>query len=192
MTSTFFTLYPPSPDRTVVASYQSKPNAEVAIRRLSSDVLPITQLSIIQCNFEMGEDCQPFYQPADETMDEATPGDGYGCGIFDLMFVAMGVFILPIVGSLTVIGPLAGLLATTIGGTGAGALVHGFVQMGLPHDEALAYQERLKNGEFLVLLQGSKDEAARARYLLRRTAHTLIRTHTSIIGKSNVVVGAES
>jgi hypothetical protein len=173
-------------DRTVVASYTNHANAEAAVRRLASDGLPIMQMSIIGRNFETHEDIQGFYRPADAAMDGAKEGAVFGGifgGIFSLMFVAVGFFILPVVGSVLIIGPLAATIGGAIGGAGAGALLKGLVQIGIPREQALKYQERLKVGEFLVALHGSKEETNRAHYLLQGTALTHLQTHATRVEK---------
>ena len=156
---------------TVVASYSSHSEAETAVRRLASGGLPITQVSIVGRNFESVEDVQGFYRPADAALDGAGQGAWFG-GFFGLMLGAMGFFVFPVIGGFLIAGPLAGLVAGAIGGAGVGALVNGLVASGIPRDQALMYQERLQAGEFLVVLHGSKDEAARAHEILMDSLQT--------------------
>ena len=167
-------------DQAVVASYRNHTDAEEAVRRLSAGGLPINQISIIGRNFETHEDIQGFYRPADAALEGAEQGAWFG-GIFGLMLGAMGFFILPVVGGLMIIGPLAGLVAGAIGGAGVGALINGLVMMGIPQDQALKYQERLQAGEFLVVLHGSESETARAHEILHGTTETHLQTHAVVI-----------
>ncbi|MCW3058504.1 MAG: hypothetical protein JWQ02_325 [Capsulimonas sp.] len=138
-------------DETVVTVYSSHDAAENAVRELAEGGLPIRQISIIGRNFETGYDVQGFYRPADAARDGAETGALFG-GVFGLMAGAMGFFVFPIVGALAVLGPLSGLIAGAIGGAGLGVLVNALVETGIPMHEALKYQDRLKIGEFLVIV----------------------------------------
>ena len=163
-------------DQAVVASYRNHSEAETAVRRLSASGLPINQVSIIGRNFETHEDIQGFYRPADAALEGAQQGAWFG-GLFGLMLGAMGFFVFPIVGGLLIAGPLAGLVAGAISGAGVGALVNGLVASGIPQDQALKYQERLQAGEFLVVLDGSEDETARAHEILDDALPTYLQSH---------------
>jgi hypothetical protein len=163
-------------DQTVVASYRNHKDAETAVHLLSDGGLPIKQISIIGRNFETHEDIQGFYRPADAALDGAGQGAWFG-GLFGLMLGAFGFFVMPVVGAVLVIGPLAGLIAGAIGGAGVGALINGLVASGIPRDQALKYQDRLQAGEFLVVVHGDSDMAARAHSILDSTAQTHLQTH---------------
>ena len=151
------------PDQTVVSSYVKHSAAEAAVRRLAASGFPINKVSIIGRHFEPDEDIVVFYRPADAAFDGAEQG-------------AVGFFVLPVVGSLVVIGPLAGFIAGAIGGAGVGALINGLVAMGIPRHQAMKYQERLQAGEFLVALHGDSCEIARAQEALNPTAHSDLQT----------------
>ena len=167
---------PSAYDQAVVAIYRSHSDAEAAVRRLSEGGLPITQISIIGRNFETQEDVQGFYRPADAALDGAGQGAWFG-GLFGLMMGAMGFFVMPMVGAFMVMGPLSGMIAGAIGGAGVGALINGLVASGVPREQALKYQERLQAGEFLVVVHGSADAAARAHEILDGTTPAHLQTH---------------
>jgi hypothetical protein len=185
MQNTLPRTLPVAYDQTVIASYRNHMAAEAAVRRLSRGGLPINQISIIGRNFETHEDIQGFYRPADAAIEGAGQGAWFG-GIFGLMLGAFGFFILPVIGGLMIIGPLAGLVAGAIGGAGVGALINALMTMGVSRDQALKYQERLQAGEFLVVLHGSADETAHAREILDDTMQTHIQTHSGTIESSVV------
>ena len=168
---------PAAYDQAVVAIYRSHSDAEAAVRRLSEGGLPITQISIIGRNFETQEDVQGFYRPADAALDGAGQGAWFG-GLFGLMMGAMGFFVMPMMGAFMVMGPLSGMIAGAIGGAGVGALINGLVASGVPREQALKYQERLQAGEFLVVVHGSADAAARAHEILDGTTPAHLQTHS--------------
>ncbi|MDQ2731767.1 MAG: DUF1269 domain-containing protein [Armatimonadota bacterium] len=163
-------------DQAVVASYVNHSDAEAAVRRLSAAGLPVEKISIIGRNFETHEDVQGFYRPADAAVEGAAEGAWFG-GLFGFMVGAMGFFVFPIVGGVFVLGPLAGLIAGAVGGAGVGALTNALVSAGIPHDQALKYQERLTAGEFVVVIHGTNDEIGRAHTVLQATAQTGVKTY---------------
>jgi hypothetical protein len=168
----------------VVATYHSHDAAEEAVRCLAESGLPIRHISIVGRNFETREDVQGFYRPADAALDGASQGAWFG-GLFGLMLGAMGFFVLPVVGALMVLGPLSGLIAGAIGGAiggaGVGALINGLVAVGIPREQALKYQDRLKAGEFLVIVHGSMAEAARAHEILKGTIQTHLQVYSAVM-----------
>ena len=176
MNSTLIDTQHPVSDQTVVASYRNHTDAEAAVHLLSDGGLPIKQISIIGRNFETHEDIQGFYRPADAALDGAGQGAWFG-GLFGLMLGAMGFFVMPVVGAVLVMGPLAGMIAGAIGGAGVGALINGLVASGIPRDQALVYQDRPQAGEFLVVVHGDAVTAARAHAILDGTAQTHLQTH---------------
>ena len=160
----------------VVAIYSSHDDAEHAVRCLSDGGVPVRQISIVGRNFETREDVQGFYRPEDAALDGASAGAWYG-GFFGLMLGAMGFFVFPMIGPLMVMGPLSGMIAGAIGGVGVGALVNGLVALDIPRAQALVYQERLKAGEFLVVVHGSADVTQRAHEMLEGSGQTHLQVH---------------
>ena len=171
-------------NRSVVASYTRYSNVALAVRRLSFDGLPIGEISIIGRNFETTADLQGIYQPAVAAVDAPKGGAWFGeifGGILARTDIAVGFFILPLVGAVLVFGPLAehiGRAIGSVGGAAVNALVDGLGAIGVPHDRAMKIQERLRDGEFLIILNGSTDDAERAQYLLQGTAHSHLQAYS--------------
>jgi hypothetical protein len=178
MNSTLTATPPVEIVQTIVASYRSHADAEDAIRHLASGGVPIDTISIIGRNFETREDIQGFYRPADAALSGAGQGAWLG-GLFGLMMGAFGLFVLPIVGAVMVLGPVSGMIAGAIGGAGAGALISGLIAAGIPRDQAFKYQERLQAGEFLVIVHGPESVGKQAHEMLEGTPQTYLRAHSS-------------
>ena len=167
---------PLSCDQSVLAGYRSHYEAEKAVRRLAKEGLPTDKISMIGRSFQTCDDIQGFYRPADAALQGAEAGAWFGgiCG----MLTGTGLFILPVVGPVFVLGPLAGLVATAVGGAGTGALITGLVSLGIHQDQAAKYQESIHAGEFLVIVYGATSvETDRACSLLEDTSQTYLRTH---------------
>jgi hypothetical protein len=161
----------PAVANAIIASYPTHTDAEAAVRLLAAGGLPMDTISIIGRNYETREDIIGFYKPADAALQGAGQGAWFG-GFFGLLLGAMGFFVVPVVGALFVIGPLAGMIAGAIGGAGVGALINALIAAGVPRDQALKYQERLQAGEYLVVVHGGSDEPKQAHEILSGTAQT--------------------
>lgn len=179
MKNTLADAPPAAHNQAVVAIYRNHSDAESATRKLAARGISIATISIIGRNFETHEDVVGFYRPADAALSGAGQGAWLG-GIFGLMAGAMGFFVFPMLGALTVLGPLSGMIAGAVGGAGVGALVNGLVVSGIPRDQALKYQERLEAGEFLVVVHGGAGDAMRAQAILEDTGQIRLKTHNSI------------
>lgn len=162
-------------DRTVVAVYGNHAAAEDAVRRLQHAGFAMDRLSIVGRDFQLHQDVEGYYRPADAALEGAGEGAWVG-GIFGTL-LGFGFFLVPVVGPFFALGPLAGLIAGAIGGAGVGALIGALTTLGVPRDQALKYQSRLQAGEFLVIIEGTAEEADRAREALSGSGEIEITTH---------------
>lgn len=178
MNNTQYETHPAAFDESVIATYLTHADAEAAVRQLSVGGIPLRQVSIIGRHFETREDIQGFYQPADAAIAGAGQGAWFG-SFFGLMAGAMGFFVFPLVGTMLILGPLAGLIAGAMGGAGIGALVDGLMATGVPRNQALKYQDRLQAGEFLVVVHGVSGESAQAHQILESSKHTHLQLHSA-------------
>ena len=156
----------------VVAVYRNHSDAEEAVRALEKSGIPMRKISIIGRDFQLREDVQGYYRPSDAVKE----GAGFGAWVGGLwgMLLGFGLFLVPGVGPLIALGPLAGLIAGAISGAGVGALVSGLMALGMDEEKALKLQARLQAGEFLVTVTGTSEEIARARQILQNTRQTEI------------------
>lgn len=162
-------------DESIVAVYRHHGDAEEAVRLLEKGGIPVQKISIIGRDFQLREDVQGFYQPSDVAKEGAAFGAWFG-GLFGLL-MGFGLFVLPVAGTMIVLGPLGGLIAGAVGGAGMGALVSGLMGLGIDREKALRLQARLQAGEFLVAVAGTHDEIERARQILHNTGEIEIATH---------------
>jgi len=160
--------------QSVIAVYKSHQEAEDAVRKLEHAGVPMRKISIVGRDFQLREEVQGYYRPSDAVKEGAGFGAWFG-GLFGMM-LGFGFFVLPVAGTLVVLGPLAGLLAGAISGAGIGALVNVLMSMGMSREQALKFQARLQAGEFLVCVIGTLEEVARARQLLTGTGELDVQT----------------
>ena len=165
----------------VVAAYTRHEDAEQAIRLLANDGLNIDAISIIGRNFEIREDVKGFFHPTDAMREGAGFGALWG-GVFGLLAGA-GMFVFPLVGPVLILGPLASLGASILGGAGLGVIAGSLAFIGIDPKDAIKYEEYIQAGEFLVVVHGAtENELDRARMILSETNQTLLHSHLSASG----------
>jgi hypothetical protein len=88
------------------------------------------------------------------------------------LLVGLGTLAIPGVGPIMLAGAAATALATTAAGGAIGAatggLVGGLVGLGIPEDRAKVYNEHLSQGKYLVIIDGTDSDIARAEPILKR------------------------
>jgi hypothetical protein len=114
-------------------------------------------------------------ESADNKADEgATKGalTGGTLGGLTGLLVGLGLVAIPGIGPIMLAGASATAIATTLAGTALGATAGGLIGalagLGIPEEEAKAYSDRVARGDYLVLLDGSEAEVAKAETILSR------------------------
>ncbi|MEH2324813.1 MAG: histidine kinase [Nostoc sp.] len=89
------------------------------------------------------------------------------------LLVGLGTLAIPGLGPIMLAGAAATTLATTLAGAGigavAGSLLGALVGLGIPEERARVYDERVKRGHYLVILDGTDTEIARAEAVLHQS-----------------------
>ncbi len=87
------------------------------------------------------------------------------------LLVGLGVIAIPGLGPIMLAGAAATAIATTLSGTAigaaAGGLLGGLVGLGIPEEEAKIYNERVSQGRYLVIVEGSELDIQRAALILK-------------------------
>lgn len=76
---------------------------------------------------------------------------------------------IPGLGSIAVAGAHAALAGTFVGGfygAGAGGIIGAVIGNGVSQEQAKAYSDRLSEGDYLVMIDGTDDEIHRAESIL--------------------------
>ena len=94
--------------------------------------------------------------------DGAIAGSSLG-GLTGLL-VGLGILAIPGIGPVMLAGAAATAIASTISGSVIGAitgsLVGGLVGLGIPEDRAEVYSDRIADGDYLVMVEGSRKDIA--------------------------------
>lgn len=82
------------------------------------------------------------------------------------LLVGLGALAIPGVGPVMLAGAAATAIATTISGgvigAAAGSLVGGLVGLGMPDDRAQIYNDRISQGDYFVIVEGTDSDIALA------------------------------
>ncbi len=152
---------------TVVAqSFSREEEAHTAIQALKDAGFSGDDISVV------AQDRNAAADVAESTGTKAAEGTGIGAmtggtlGAMGGMLAGLGTLAIPGIGPLVAAGPLA----TTLAGAGAGGLTGGLVGaltgLGIPENEAQAYQERFDQGDFIVVVD-SRGREQEARQILQ-------------------------
>ena len=140
------------------------------------------RLSILGRASDSGDDPLGVYyrSPSDRMVGWGRMGALWG-GLLGMLSGAMGLFLIPGLAPLIAAGPIAeALIGAGIGGTamaGAGAISHLGIavhRMGVPRSEIDNFHERLKNGEYMLMLVVDNSEIEGLRKQITRHRPVLL------------------
>ncbi len=161
-----------------VAIYDTHTFAEEAVKVLRAAHFEMKQLSIIGKDYHTEEHAIGFYNAGDRMKfwGKLEPSGGmWG------WFVGAGLFLIPGIGHIIVLGPLVGWLAGALEGAavgaGLGVLGAALVSAGIPKDKIVKYQTAIGAGKFVVLVHGTPADVQRARVTLASRGTTEVASY---------------
>ncbi|MDD4263413.1 MAG: hypothetical protein PHI65_02820, partial [Firmicutes bacterium] len=89
------------------------------------------------------------------------------------LLAGAGLLAIPGIGPLVALGPLA----ATLGGAATGGVAGGLVDMGIPEDRGQYYENEVRSGRFLVMVQTDGDRVEQAAETMRRTGAKDVEVH---------------
>ena len=159
-------------DNLVVATYDSHQGAEDAVKDLQKSGFDMKKLSILGKGMENEQHVVGYYNAPERAVLWGKYSAIWG-GLMGLLF-GSAMFMVPGIGALFVLGPLAGWIFGAIEGAvivgGLSALGAVFYSLGIPKNSVLQYETDIKMSKFLVLAHGTDAEVEKARQVLVRTA----------------------
>jgi uncharacterized membrane protein len=158
-----------------VGVFSSRHDAENAMNELNRSGFPMNNVSIIARDAGRGDDIAGVDvsgRVGNKADEGATAGalTGGTLGGLTGLLVGLGSLAIPGVGPVILAGEIATTLATTLAGgaigAAAGGLLGGLIGLGIPEERARRYNDRVSRGDYLVLVNGSDAELARAEAIL--------------------------
>ena len=164
-----------------VAVYSTHDEADAAIKSLQKAGFDMKKLSIVGKDFRTEEHAVGYYNTGDRVKFWGKKGAFWG-GLAGILF-SSAFLVIPVVGHIIVLGPLVsaiigGLEGAAVVGT-TSALFAALVGLGIPKDSVIQYENDVKAGKFLVVAQGTEEEAARAKSLLGASAPASVAVHST-------------
>ncbi len=148
--------------------FHSRDKAESAVRDLKDSGYDMHKVSIVAKDADQIDGVETTEKIGNKADDGATTGalTGGTLGGITGLLVGLGTLAIPGIGPILLAGAGATTIATTLAGAGigvaAGGLVGALVGLGIPEEKAKIYRDRVKDGSFLVMVNGTEAEIARA------------------------------
>lgn len=165
-----------SQHKRAVGVFSSRHDAEHALNELNRSGFPMNKVSVIVRDADnqgdiAGADVRDRVgNKADEGATAGAVTGGVLGGLTGLL-VGAGALAIPGVGPIILAGELATTLATTVAGgaigAAAGGLVGALIGLGIPEERAKVYSDRVSRGDYLIIVNGSDEEIARAEAILQ-------------------------
>ncbi|MBD2454294.1 histidine kinase [Nostoc sp. FACHB-87] len=163
--------------RRSIGVFSNRRDAEEALHELRNSGFPMDRVSVIARDAD-GKDEIAGTQVSDRVGDKSDEGAAVGAatggalGGLTGLLVGLGTLAIPGIGPIMLAGATATAIATTIAGAGigavAGSLIGALIGLGIPEERARVYNERVQSGGYLVIVDGTDDEIARAEAILHR------------------------
>ncbi|MBE9045089.1 DUF2382 domain-containing protein [Pleurocapsales cyanobacterium LEGE 10410] len=154
--------------------FYSRDEAERAVRALKDAGYDMDRVSVIARdadNIGGHETTEEVGNKADEGAATGAVTGGALGGITGLL-VGLGALAIPGIGPILLAGAEATAIATTLAGgaigAAAGGLIGALIGLGIPEEKAKIYSDRVKGGSFLVIVNGTAAEIARAETIMQQ------------------------
>lgn len=151
--------------RRAVGVFKRKEDVEYVIRSLKDKDFDMSRVSLLARNVDHVEGSEELEHTEG---NEAKEGAGVGATTGTVLggvtgfLIGVGVLAIPGVGPVLAAGAEISALGSTLAGAGIGAatggIVGALVGMGIPEERAKVYEDRVKAGDYLMIVSGNEDE----------------------------------
>jgi uncharacterized membrane protein len=154
-----------------VAVFHTHPEAEQAVQELQRAGIDMHSISIVAKDTHTDEQVVGYYNIGDRMKRWGGTGAFWG-GFWGLLF-GSAFFAIPGVGPLLVAGPLVAWIvgalegATVVGGLSA--LGAALFSIGIPKNSVVEYETAVKSDKFVLIVNGSASDVAKAKDVLGTT-----------------------
>ncbi len=149
--------------KTTIGVYNTHHDAMQAVKELRQAGYPTNNLSVIG---KVHANDSDELENKEMKIAGAEVGAGVVIGSTVGILTGVGLFAIPGLGFLFGAGALAGAIAGFDIGLIGGGIISALTLTGIHDDKAQQYEEHLKQGKYLLIAQGSKEEAETAQKIL--------------------------
>ncbi|MHC5934390.1 histidine kinase [Nostoc sp.] len=159
-----------------VGVFSNRRDAEHALHELKNVGFDMNRVSVITQDGDKDDiaGAEVRDRVGDKSDEGAKVGAATGGALGGLtgLLVGLGTLAIPGIGPIMLAGAAATTLATTLAGAGigavAGSLLGALIGLGIPEERARVYDERVRRGHYLVILDGTDAEIIRAEAILHQ------------------------
>jgi hypothetical protein len=159
-----------------VGVFSTRRDVEEALHELKNAGFGMDRVSVITQDGERDDiaGAEVRDRVGDKSDEGAKVGAATGGALGGLtgLLVGLGTLAIPGIGPIMLAGAAATTLATTLAGAGigaaAGGLLGALIGLGVPEERAKVYDDRVKRGHYLVIIDGTDTEIASAEAILNR------------------------
>lgn len=159
-------------EKTVIAYYNSRADAEKSVRQLRERGFGDNEISILARDQEQSRSQDEEMSFQNQNLTDGTMTGGALGGLAGLAMGA-GALLIPGFGPIVAAGPLAGVLTGALTGGVAG----GLVDYGIPEESSRRYEQHLESGKVLAIIKTEADKAMEAMKIMDRTGGRDIEMH---------------
>jgi len=161
-------------EKTVVAYYNSRDDAEQSVRALREKGFGDNEISILarDKDKENRKSSKEELSYEDQNLTDGTMTGGAVGGLAGLAMGA-GALLIPGFGPIIAAGPLAGVLTGALTGGVAG----GLIDYGIPEESSQRYEQHLEQGKVLAVIKTDEDKAREAMGIMDHTGGRDIEIH---------------
>jgi len=142
---------------TTVGVFNTREEAERAIDKLMAQGYTRDQIGVVGKNAEG----KVVAQTEGNAGEGAAIGAATGAGVAGLVSLGISYGLIPAIGPILAVGPLAAALLSAASGAAAAGLAGALIGWGVPEEDAKFYESQVESGKFLVTVNAEKrhDEA---------------------------------
>ena len=156
----------------VIGVYEARSQAEAAIKSLHRQGFDMSKVSIVGKGVHGNDEAHGFYTVGDRVRAWGASGGFWGAAWG--LLLGSAVFVMPPFGLVAAAGPITATLVAALEGIavvgGVSAVSAALAKAGVPHEQAHRHEADLLAGHLLLIVQGSPEDAQRAREILEQQA----------------------
>jgi len=160
--------------RRAVGVFKNHKDIEDVLGALKKSAFDMDRVSLIARHIE---DVEGAKEITEKHGNEAKEGAGIGAttgtvlGGIGGFLVGVGLLAIPGIGPILAAGVEIPAIASTLAGAGigaaAGGIIGALVGMGIPEERAKVYNERVKAGDYLLMVSGTENDLGRIQTIMR-------------------------
>lgn len=162
---------------TVIGVFSDISTAEEAVKALRNKGFGDNEISIIAKDGQgsQGGGSQDMETGGDFGTDSLADGTAWGGALGGVagLLAGVGALAIPGIGPIVAAGPLAGVLSGAVTGGVAG----GLIDLGIPEERGRQYEENLKQGGVLAVIETSEEKVNDASSILRQNGAKDVEAH---------------